>query len=368
MRVFVAPGSYKGTIKSISAANVLYRELRRLMPTVTINKCALADGGEGTIEMLRAHLRASIDTCSALGPSGRPVTARRAWLTTDTVVIESSHTVGLSLMSGETLNPFVATSAGLGELIRTTIHDGARTILLGMGDSAVMDVGIGMLASLGVRFRSKRGVIEQPGLADLEQITDFDTTALRRLAQGVTFVGLVDTNDFLCGDSGQVALYGAQKGLRLQDAFRVEAGIRHFADVVHSKLGIDLTQVVRASGSGGIAAALHAFMSAELLNTLEHFGGKISGLSTAWQADVVVTGEGCLDEQTKFGKVPNFVATRSTGMCVAIVGDATPAGVADLNKVCGRAHVIEMGAAAIGNPRASLATAAREVAAILERF
>ncbi|AVP96486.1 hypothetical protein C7S18_04420 [Ahniella affigens] len=365
--IVIAPGTFKGTLRSLTAANIIGRALRTHLPRSSVSKVVIADGGEGTLEMLRSYFNVRLDAVWVSGPTRARVRARRAWFSRSAAFLESSQAIGLSLAPPGNLNPMSATSRGLGELIFHTIKDGARTVQISMGDSAVMDVGVGMLAALGVVFYSRSGPIENPSLRDLARVVDFNVAKYATLLGGVSVECLVDTDDFLCGAFGQASMYGAQKGLRPEDRNFVEDSILHFCELIKAQIGIDIRGLKRASGSGGVAGALHAFSSAALHNTLEYFSSRhnVGWDAMLSSADVVITGEGRLDEQTRFGKVPHFVARRVKGRCVVIAGSTTSAGIKDLESVCSRVSVVELGPAGLRDARFAISSAVPRILRLL---
>jgi glycerate 2-kinase len=334
MRILVIPGSYKSTIKSIVAAKIIADAIQETLSTALVRKLVLADGGEGTIEMFSTHFSCQTEKHSVHNPLGKLVSAQLCFLDTETAIIESSQAIGFSLLSPIELNPFLTSSYGLGELIICAIKKGVTKILVTMGDSSTMDMGIGMLAALGVEFFSESGARVSPLLSNLNQIVDFDDTKLRFLRDRVEFLGLVDTDDFLCGKIGQVQLYGKQKGLLDSDIPLVEAAYFKFSAIIQKHYGIDVTKVIRATGSGGVAASLHAFLNAKLINTLDYLSEKLDFDAQIQSADIVITGEGCLDNQTRLGKVPYYVASRCPNRCIGIFGQYTKEGFADMNQAC----------------------------------
>ena len=257
-------------------------------------------------------------------------------------VIESSQAIGYSLIKPKEMNPFIGSSYGVGELINQAVRKGVKKIIVTMGDSATMDIGVGMLYALGVKFYSTSGELITPTLQNLNQIVCFDDTKIRKLRENVSFLGLVDTNDYLCGKIGQVQLYGKQKGLKNSDIQVVESVYFNFSKLIESHFGIDVTKVVGATGSGGLAAALHSFLGADLVNTLEYFSERLPLHKLIGRADITVTGEGRLDNQTKLGKVPHFVASLSPRKCIGIVGSYTQEGFNDMKKACKQFSIFVM--------------------------
>jgi glycerate kinase len=165
---------------------------------------------------------------------------------------------------------------------------------------------------------------------------------------------------------GQVRLYGRQKGLRDADIPEVESAFLHFASLIEKRFGVDVTRVVRSTGSGGLAAALHAFLNANLVNTLEYLSEHLNLVPTIRSADIAITGEGCLDRTTKLGKVPYFVAKSSSRRCIALVGSYTPEGFNDMTTVCNKCAIVPLNPElALSRPREALRDAAKSICVLL---
>lgn len=366
MHIVIAPGSYKGTLKSIEAVKTIAAAIPADTPGLTVEELVLADGGEGTLEAFRSLFGGRVESCPVRSPLGAGIQAGLLFMENNTAVVETAQAIGLSLLAPDQRDPFGTSSRGVGELITHATGRGATRVLVTMGDSATMDMGIGMLSSLGVRFYTRSGEISAPSLRHLAHIVDFDDTALEPLRAKVQFLGLADTDDYLCGDTGQVRLFGAQKGLLPSHVQGVELAYINFAKVIQRRLGPNVLAVVRSSGSGGLGAALHAFLHAKLVNTLDYLSRVTPMDDVIRRADVVITGEGCLDRQTCLGKVPHFVARRASRLCVAIVGSHTCEGLADFQAACRGAAVVCLNPnLALTEPRRALFEAMSSVMALL---
>ncbi|HMG46575.1 MAG TPA: glycerate kinase [Allosphingosinicella sp.] len=361
MRIVVAPGSFKGSIISLGACNTISRILRNSFPSADIRKVVVADGGEGTLETFVVNFGAQLRTGSASDSLGRTIKARFAMMGS-VAIVQSCETVGVSLLGEEELDPLRASSKGVGEQIRDAIGAGARTILVTMGDSATMDFGLGLMAELGTQWLDHRGASLDPLIENADRICDVDMSATNRALEGIELQILFDTYDYFCGDFGQVGLYGAQKGLRPSDATYVEYLFREFARFISGRWGVDLAAVEGSSGSGGIAGTMHAMLGAKLHHTLGYLDERLGMRDLLGQADVAITGEGCLDYQTKFGKVPQFVSEWAGNRCYHVVGEVTPEGASALEGAA-RARFVTLNPSL--DPRHALRDAATEIAASL---
>lgn len=336
MKILVVPASFKGTIKSVMAAHLIAGSIEHVLPNAVVKKLVIADGGEGTLEVFRSHFGCTTEDYRVQDPLGRTIHAKVGFVDSHTAIVESSQAIGFSLLSQNEFDPFSTSSYGVGQLIDSAVQKGARKILVTTGDSSTMDMGIGMLYSLGVKFYNAKGEMIKPSLANLNQIVDFDDREIDKFRQDIEFLALADTMDYLCGETGQVQLYGKQKGLAESDIPIVETAYFHFAGVIFRRFGIDVTKIAGATGSGGLVAALHTFLNAKVVNTLEYLSRSLDLEKPIKEADLVVTGEGCLDNQTKYGKVPYFVASLCSKRCLGIFGRYTDSGLSDMLQVCDR--------------------------------
>lgn len=337
-RILVAPGSFKGSLTSVEATDEIVDVLHRELPEHEVSHLYLADGGEGTLQVLYKNFGGQLLTETVEDAFGAHVRAT-LYLQGRSAVIESAQVIGGN-RPGYTLNPWRASTYGIGELILAAIDLGAQSVTVTMGDSLTMDMGVGMLAALGVRFYSGKQLLNRPTLSDLHAITSFDFSSADRLLRTTSFRALVDTFDYVCGPHGQAHMYGPQKGLTLQDTVRAEAALRNFCRVIVDRFGIDVAELPLGGGSGGLAASLHSFLSAPLSHTVTCLDSALDITETIRNAEYVVTGEGCLDRQSRWGKVPYYVASRTTGRCVILVGDYSEEGLRDLERVCDRPEII----------------------------
>jgi len=362
-RILIVPASYKTTLSSLEVVQVLFELLQSELPEHLVEARVITDGGEGTVDAFEYNFNGVVKAYEVTGPLGQPVQAKVCWLDSRSAVLESSQVVGYSLVPPSRRDPWQASSFGVGELIRRLVVDGAREIFVTMGDSAIMDMGVGMLDALGVEFYAGRRKIERPRLGDLNDVTYFSTESSAQLAH-VSMTGLVDTKDYLCGSRGQAETYGHQKGMRESERSAVENALYRFTRVIAEQRKVDVARLPMATGSGGLAAALHAFQGAPLIHTPEYFSRRVGLDDSLQSADYVITGEGCLDDQTRWGKVPYFVASRCSGTCVAIVGSYTEEGRRDLSEAsANRIALFTLDAgSAISHPRKALAAIGRVVA------
>jgi glycerate kinase len=323
MKIILAPGAYKSSLSAVQVAEALARGLRRSGLRAELIALPIADGGDGTLDAFLAA-GGETRTVPVLDPLDRPITARYALLPDgETAVIEMAEASGLRLLSHEELNPLRASTYGTGQLLQAAVDAGARRLIIGLGGSATVDGGAGCLQALGVKLLDSTGAEVARGGGQLGTIRTIDTTGLDpRWKQTVVTIAS-DVNNPPLGPEGAAAVFGPQKGASPEMIAHLETSLAHFFTLVHDHLGVDVRAVPGGGAAGAFAAGLMAFLGGRIASgidlVLEHngFAGALVG------ADLVITGEGQMDEQTVYGKGPIGVArlARSHGVpTVAVVG------------------------------------------------
>lgn len=341
-RVLLAIDSFKGSVSSVQAEEAVAEGVRRVWPDAEVRALPLADGGEGTLDAIAAR-GGGLSTCEVAGPLGDRVSARMLVdAERESAVIEMAEAAGIGYSPCTESAALAATTYGVGELMLRAVRAGAKTIYIGLGGSATNDGGAGMLQALGARVVDDQGCDIAPGLAGLEQVASIDLTPALRALNGARIVVLSDVENPLVGRRGALAVFGGQKGLPTDDAealrrydswmvgygrlldaaiagaraqglLRVPEGARAFGSV----LGVP-----GAGAAGGLGAALLA-LGAELRSGVETVLDLIGFDERVRDVDLVITGEGNMDEQSAAGKAPAGVARRAKRYgkpVVAVVG------------------------------------------------
>ncbi|NEA30286.1 glycerate kinase [Streptomyces sp. SID13031] len=319
MQVVVASDKFKGSVGSDEVAAAVSDGVRRARPDAVVGWVPVADGGDGT---LAAVVAAGFELVpvTATGPTGDPVEsgfARRG----DTAVVELADACGLVRLPGGAPAPMAASSRGVGEVMAAAIDSGCRRVILGLGGSASTDGGAGMVRALGARLLDARGDEVAEGGAGLIAAASLDLTALHHRLKGVEIVVACDVDNPLTGAAGAAATYGPQKGANSSDVEELDTALTHWADLVAGTVAGDLREVPGAGAAGGVGFAAVAVLGGvlrpgiELLLDLVGFQERLAG------ADLVITGEGKLDEQTLRGKAVAGVAgaARAAGVPVVAV-------------------------------------------------
>ncbi|MDH7514560.1 MAG: glycerate kinase [Bacteroidota bacterium] len=336
MRILVAPDVFKGSLSARTAAAIIRKGIKRAIPGANVDILPLADGGEGTVEALSEAWGAEPHETVVSGPDGKPV--RAAWaLTSDegrgsvsTAVLEAASAVGFALVPERGRDPLRLSSYGLGELILHAAEADPKTILVGLGDSATNDCGLGLAVALGYALSREDGSLITRDCIFSGSLTEImgAVHSIGRKPEGIrghvrSVVVLADVSNPLLGERGATAVYGPQKGLNPALVDTVESLVRRFAGIVRRDVRDVDPMRPGAGAAGGLGFALSVFLGAEIRPGAEYILEACSFRSHAALADVVVTGEGCLDEQSLRGKAVSAVAAACAELgkpCLVIAG------------------------------------------------
>lgn len=338
MRVLIAPDSFKGSLDPLAVATALRDGWQRARSLDETRLSPLADGGEGTLEAIKAAGGDWIELpAHARDPLGNPIRAtflRRG----DEGVVELAAASGLSRVPADERNALAASTFGTGLVLAAAIGLGVCRVVIGLGGSATTDGGAGLLSALGVRFLDASGVELPEGGGALNRLARVDLSELSPILADVHVTVASDVTNPLLGKRGAAAVYGPQKGADEKQVARLDANLAHYADVLEEACGRSVRAVPGAGAAGGTTAGLLAiadrFASFEILSGVGVVM-ELTGFDAALaSSDLVLTGEGRVDEQTAFGKTAFGVATRAreAGVpCVCFAGGATPQGIAALS-------------------------------------
>lgn len=335
-RYLCAPDSFKESLTAMEAARAMAQGIENADHDAEVRCLPMADGGEGTARALVDATGGSMRAVPVHDPLGRPVEGHFGLLADGTTaVVETVEASGLALLEAKERNPLIASSYGTGELMLAAVRSGAKRIIVGLGGSATNDAGAGLLQALGVRLLDKNGNDLAHGGAALANLTTIDISTMDPALKNVAITAACDVTNPLTGPTGASAVFGPQKGASKDDVATLDAALAHFAQVIDSQLGVAVNDVPGAGAAGGIGAALKGFLNAEFRPGIAIVIEQ-SGLDAAAQwADVVFTGEGSIDFQTKFGKTPAGVAetAKRHGKPVIAVAGHIGTGIDELHEV-----------------------------------
>ncbi len=323
MRILVAPDSFKGSLKSIEVASFIKKGLQKVDENWLVVERPLADGGEGTVEVLVQGTGGKIIEKEVTGPRGEKVKAHIGVLSGGEVaVLEMAQVAGLTLLPPEKRNPRFTTTYGVGELIKEAVNLGFRCIILGVGGSATTDGGMGALRALGVKFFDREGK-ELKGVGDdLLLVSSIDSQHLFKKPEGVELIIACDVKNPLYGEEGAAYVYGPQKGANPEEVEMLDRGLRNYARLVREHTGIEVDHVPGAGAAGGIGAGLYAFWGAQFASGIQLIMDILHLEEEIKEADLVISGEGKVDKQSLYGKVVSGVEEkcRKWGKPLLLVG------------------------------------------------
>jgi glycerate kinase len=323
--VLVASDKFKGSLTAAQVAAAVTAGIRRVSD-VDVVTVPIADGGDGTVDAAVSAGFARVPV-TASGPTGAPVEtsyARRG----GTAVVEMADVSGLWRLPEGQREPMTATSRGLGEVLAAALDAGCTQIVMGIGGSASTDGGAGMVAALGARLLDAHGDDLPDGGAALADLSRLNLGALRSRMEGITVTVASDVDNPLLGEGGAAAVYGPQKGASPEQVAQLDAALAHWADVVEEVTGRDERHHAGAGAAGGVGFGAVAVLGASIrsgIDLLLELVGFDAALQRLTSDDLVVTGEGSLDEQTLHGKAPAGVAAAAAARGIPVVA------------VCGRA-------------------------------
>ena len=309
MKVVVAIDSLKGSLTSLEAGEAIQEGILRAISDAEVIVRPLADGGEGTVEALTRGMNGRYDKITVTDPLGRPTDAVYGILEDlHTAIIEMSAAAGITLIDAKDRNPMNTTTYGVGEMIKDAIGKGCRHFFIGIGGSATNDGGIGMLQALGYGMLDTEGKqvsLGAKGLAELVSITDEDV--LPELKK-CTFQIACDVKNPLCGEKGCSAVFGPQKGATPDMITQMDKWLGKYALLTANRYKKADSQYPGTGAAGGMGFAFLSYMNAELRSGVQIVLEETKLEEYVKDADIVVTGEGCLDGQSVMGKAPIGVA------------------------------------------------------------
>ncbi|MFE2276614.1 glycerate kinase [Streptomyces sp. NPDC059454] len=306
--MLVAADKFKGSLTAVEVAERVTAGLRRVVPDLEVEALPVADGGDGTVA---AAVAAGFERreVRVAGPLGDEVTAAYA-LRGDTAVVEMAEASGLQRLPAGVFAPLTASTYGSGELLRAALDAGARSIVFGVGGSATTDGGAGMLSALGARFVTADGEPVAPGGGGLAELASADLSGLDPRLASVEFVLASDVDNPLTGPKGAPAVYGPQKGASPEDVETLDAALAHFAKVLEGTVGAKAAAYAASPGAGAAGGIGYGalLLGAGFRPGIEVMLDVLGFAPALERADLVITGEGSLDEQTLHGKAPAGVA------------------------------------------------------------
>lgn len=318
LNILVAPNSMKGSLNAFDFAVLVEKAFMKVSSDFSIRKVPVADGGDFTGEVLSRALKAEEVETTVNDPLGRKVKSKYA-KSGNTAIIEMADASGMKLLSPDELNPLKTSSFGTGQLIKEALKSGCTEIFLGVGGSATVDGGMGMLEALGFQFFDKKGSELKGNGKNLKYIVEIRKP---QLPSDISIKIICDVDNPLLGQNGAATVFGPQKGATPQMVNQLEKGLVNWAKILENESGKMLVNLIGAGAAGGIALPLVAFYHAEIVPGAFFVLSQLNFEKQVEWADLVITGEGKLDSQTLHNKAPKVVAdaARKAGKPVIAIG------------------------------------------------
>ncbi len=324
MKIIAAPNAFKESLSGSEAAEAIKEGVLKACPGCEVICIPVADGGDGLAEIITEALGGKEHEVVVHGPLMEKRSASFGYVEQSRVaIVEMACASGLALLANKQKDPTKTTTYGTGELILAALDKGATRIIIGLGGSATCDGGIGMASALGYRFLDDKGNDVQPVGNSLLSIHSIDTSQVDPRIHNTRFEGVCDVSNVLTGRSGASYVYSPQKGADSEQVKVLDEGLVNLAKVIQHQLGLAVDDLVGGGAAGGLGAGLYCFLNAQLQKGIDLVMDLIKLEDTLQDAELVITGEGQIDYQTKFNKAPAGVARlakRHNIPCIAVCG------------------------------------------------
>jgi glycerate kinase len=324
-RVIAAPNSMKGSVDAFLFSSIIEEAFHAVSDQFEVIQMPVADGGDLTCEILGRAMGLEKQMIEVHDPLGKKImTSYR--LGNGIAVMEMADASGMKLLKPKDLNPLMTSCAGTGEMIRDAVLRGATRLLLGVGGSATIDGGMGLLEGVGVVFYDREQKRLHASGESVGRIAEWDDSVLS-IMKGVEIKVICDVENPLLGSAGAVQVFGRQKGATNEMMPVLEQNLKYFSDLIFQKKGKDLSQIEGMGAAGGINLALVGFLDAKIVRGADFVLDSIGFDQALEKASLVVTGEGKIDHQTLANKAPYAVYKRAKQKDIpvyAIGGSVTP--------------------------------------------
>ncbi|MEO8568946.1 MAG: glycerate kinase, partial [Ginsengibacter sp.] len=307
MKIIVAPDKFKGSLTSIEVCDAIKNGIAEAGNNINALLFPMADGGDGFAEVMKYYLHTQTQFVKTVDPLRRKLSASYEWNEKDQVaIIELATSSGLVLLKKEERNPLITTTFGTGQLIMHAIKKGASKIILGIGGSATNDAGTGILAALAFKFLDKENNILKPSGENLIQIEKIIPPAF---LPTVKIEIACDVTNLLYGPEGAAYIFSPQKGATPEQVKKLDDGLKHFSNVLQRETSKNLSAIAGTGAAGGIAAGLLAYLNVSLTEGTQLIIHASRIKNVVDDADLIITGEGKIDQQSFGGKTISAVTS-----------------------------------------------------------
>ena len=319
--ILIAPNAFKNSLSAVDAAAAIAKGFLQSKLNCTCTCFPVGDGGDGTANLIIEKFKGKRVAVNVRDPLGREISTSFGLINNGkTAVIEMADASGLRLLNSAELNPLKASSYGTGEMIKRALDEGVDHLIVGMGGSATVDGGTGILQALGVRFLGANGneLIDLP--ENLPQLSTIDISTIDQRIFACTITVLCDVDNYLLGPLGSANVFGPQKGASAEGVLKLEASLTALRNIVLKEMGKDINLIKHGGAAGGAAAGLNVLLNATLVPGAAYYL-ELTGFEESLQkANIVLTGEGSIDEQTLQGKAPFAVAKMAKKYGLPVIG------------------------------------------------
>ena len=320
MKFLFASDSFKGSLTSEQTIKLLTKSANKVFPDCDCQGIPIADGGEGTVNAVVSTTGGTIINTNVHDPLMNEINAFYGLFDSNKAIIEMSSASGLTLVPEHLRNPMNTTTYGTGELILHALNKGCRDISVAIGGSATNDGGMGCMAALGAKFISKSGKELHGFGRELAEVAHIDLSHLDERLKECKITVMCDVKNPLCGKHGATHTFAKQKGASPEIIQHLEKGMCNYRDVILKEFGINCDTVEGAGAAGGLGAALNVFINGKMQSGIETVLQLINFDEKLKDVDLVITGEGCTDSQSIYGKVMYGVGTHSQKFGIPCIG------------------------------------------------
>ncbi|MEI6585560.1 MAG: glycerate kinase [Sediminibacterium sp.] len=321
MHILIAPNAFKNSISAQQAADAIQLGLANSGLKHSVECFPIGDGGDGTAALILQKINGQQYNTIVQDPLGRNINATYSIIQEGTVgLIEMAEASGLKRLSPNEYSPLTASSFGTGQLMLAALNKGVKKIILTIGGSATVDGGTGILRALGARFLNAAGVELTILPKQLNELTFVDTTTLDSRLINCDISILCDVTNTLIGAQGAAAVFGPQKGATEKEVEILDSLLTHFAAISLQQTGINLLDINGGGAAGGVSAGLYGYLRANLVNGIDYFLELTNFKTAINKANLLITAEGSIDNQTLQGKGPIGVAKMAKALGIPVIG------------------------------------------------
>ena len=323
MHILIAPNAFKNSLNASDVAEAINTGLQQSKLKCTIENFPVGDGGDGTAALIMQKYKGIIINAEVHDALDKKIKASFGLIDDNkTAVIELADASGIRLLQQHELNPLHGTTYGTGELIIHALNKNVNKIILCIGGSATVDGGTGILQALGIKFLNDKNELLKVLPEDLADLAAIDVADFDKRILDCELIILCDVENILLGKNGSAKIFGPQKGASAKDVQKLENALSKFRDIALLQTGIDMATMRYGGAAGGVAAGLYTFCNAKLVQGIDYFLAETGFDKALAKADLVITGEGKIDEQTLEGKGPFGVAKKAKEKNIFVIGIA----------------------------------------------